>query len=85
MGQNSEIPIQKVRVTTLAHTGTLLSIVLSYRVFPSILAIKILLTEVESLLTATVGNQSIFQERRTSVFKAMKRLHQQGVPKCSCP
>lgn len=60
MGQNFEIPIQKVRATTLHCTGTLLSMPTSYRFVPSTLAVKILLTEVESLLTATVGNQSIF-------------------------
>lgn len=38
----------------------LLSMPTSYRFVSSILAIKILLTEVESLLTAPVGNQFVF-------------------------
>lgn len=46
MGQNFETPIQNVRPTTLSCTGTLLAMPTSYRFVPSILAIKIPLTEV---------------------------------------
>lgn len=60
MGQNFEVPVQKARATTLNYTGTLLSTPTCYRFVPSTLAIKILLTEGESLLTAIVASLPIF-------------------------